>query len=170
MNFHDLITSRQSIRSFKDKTPKRDVLEQILEAARMAPSAVNFQPWEFIVASSADMLPRVHACYHRDWINTAPVVVVAIGNHKEVWRRQADGKDHTDVDLSIAIDHLILQATELGLGSCWVCNFDVDKVKSLFDLPSYQEPIALIPMGYPEEDLKPVDKERKALDEIVKWV
>lgn len=170
MNFHDLISSRQSIRSFKAKVPGQDVLEQIMEAARVAPSAVNFQPWEFIVVSSEQMIEKVHRCYHRDWFKTAPVCVIALGNHKVAWKRAADAKDHTDVDLAIAIDHLILQATELGLGSCWVCNFDTDKVVELLDLPAYLEPIALIPLGYPKADLKPQEKERKELKEIVRWL
>ena len=152
--------------------PDLALLKQVMEAARYAPSAVNFQPWQFLVVSKAPLLAQLKDCYHRDWINDAPVCIVAIGNHQEAWHRQADGKDHCDIDVSIAITHLTLQATELGLGTCWVCNFDVEKVKALFELAHNLEPIALIPIGYPvdKQDLTATSKDRKPLDDIVKWL
>lgn len=170
MNFHDLITSRQSVRKYKDKTPAHDELAMVVEAARMAPSAVNFQPWEFIVVTDDAMMKKVHTCYHREWFATAPACIIALGKHAEAWTRPVDDKDHTDIDLSIAIDHLTLQATELGLGTCWVCNFDVEKVKQLFSLAINVEAIALIPIGYPVEELKPEEKKRKPIEDIVRWV
>lgn len=172
MQFQDLILARQSVRAFKSEQPKKELLEMVLEAARMAPSAVNFQPWQFIVVSNKEKLQALQGCYHREWFQTAPVCIVVLGNHNQAWHRQADNKDHTDVDVAIAIDHLTLQASELGLGTCWVCNFEVDKVVSLFDLPTYLEPIALIPIGFPqdENDVLVTEKKRKSLDEIVKWI
>lgn len=170
MKFNDLILARKSVRSYQDKTPEKALLTQVLEAARLAPSAVNFQPWQFIVVIEEEKLKELHACYHREWFDTAPACIVVLGNHNEAWQRKADGKDHTDIDVSIAIDHMTLQAAELGLGTCWVCNFEVEKVASLFGLPSYLEPIALIPIGFPTESLIPQEKQRKSLDEIVKWL
>lgn len=172
MQFQELILMRQSVRSFKADVPKKDVLELVLDAARVAPSAVNFQPRQFIVVTDTEKLSQLHACYHREWFNSAPACIVVVGNHHEAWQRNSDGKDHTDIDVAIAIDHLTLQAAEIGLGTCWVCNFEVDKVKSLFSLSAYMEPIALIPIGYPtdESDLKPTEKKRKPLDEIVEWI
>ncbi|MCT4602113.1 MAG: nitroreductase family protein, partial [Marinifilum sp.] len=79
-----------------------------------------------------------------------------------------DGKDHTDIDASIAIDHMTLQATELGLGTCWICNFYVEKCKDFFQLPDHIEPIAILSLGYPNDDKMPA-KKRKSLEEIVHW-
>lgn len=172
MQFQELIISRQSVRSFKADLPDKEALTLVLNAARVAPSAVNFQPWQFIVVTESEKLKELKACYHREWFMSAPACIVVLGNHNEAWHRQSDKKDHTDIDVSIAIDHLTLQATEIGLGTCWVCNFEVDKVVALFDLPTYLEPIALIPIGFPSntEDVSPKEKERKPLDEIVKWI
>ena len=158
------------MRSYKAASPSEEELKMVMEAARMAPSAVNFQPWQFIVVRDETMLNKVKACYHREWFNTAPACIIALGNHQEAWQRPSDNKDHTDIDLAIAIDHLTLQATELGLGTCWICNFDVEKIKRLLDLPVHLEAIALIPIGYPEEALKPQDKKRKNEDDIVRWI
>lgn len=172
MPFSDLIKQRQSVRKFQARVPEQKLLEQILLAAQCAPSAVNFQPWQFMVVRTEPLLSQLKECYHREWINDAPVCIVALGNHQESWHRQADGKDHCDIDVSIAITQLTLQATELGLGSCWVCNFDVEKVNALFQLPHYLEPVAIIPVGYPllEQDMAIQEKKRKSLDDIVKWL
>lgn len=172
MEFSDLILARQSVRNYTSKVPDREILEQVLEAARVAPSAVNFQPWHFTVITQKEKLQDIHTCYHREWFNTAPACIVVCGNHNEAWHRQVDSKDHTDIDVAIAIDHLTLQATDLGLGTCWVCNFDVDKVRKLLALPSYIEPVALLPIGYPGDgfEIMPKEKKRKSLDEIVKWL
>lgn len=172
MQFKDLISARQSVRSFKAKVPSKELLTQVLNAARVAPSAVNFQPWQFIVVSEKDKLEALYGCYHREWFKSVPACIVVVGNHNEAWHRKADNKDHTDIDVAIAIDHLTLQAADLGLGTCWVCNFEVSQVATLFDLPTYLEPIALLPIGYPldMENLKFKEKKRKPLDEIVKWM
>lgn len=172
MQFQDLIRARQSVRSFKATVPSKDELTLVLDAARLAPSAVNFQPWQFLMVTDEKTLKKLHTCYHRDWFNTASACIVVLGNHNDAWQRNIDGKDYTDIDVAIAIDHLTLQAAEIGLGTCWVCNFEVTNVVSLFDLPSYLEPIALIPIGYPfdEDDLKSTEKKRKPLTEIVKWI
>jgi nitroreductase len=172
MVFNQLIKARKSIRNFKTDLPTKECLGQVLEAARLAPSAVNYQPWQFIVVTQSDKLSELHDCYHKEWFNSAPACIVVLGNHKESWHRAADGKDYCDIDVAIAIDHLTLQAAELGLGTCWVCNFENDKVRLLFNLPSHLEAIALIPVGYPvgDGDLLPVEKKRKSLKDIVEWI
>ncbi|MDE6393734.1 MAG: nitroreductase family protein, partial [Duncaniella sp.] len=106
--------------------------------------------------------------YTRDWIKTAPEFIIACGVHDEAWHRQMDGKDHTDVDVSIAVEHLCLAATSLGLATCWVCNFDPEIIRRAFRLPEGMEPVAIIPIGFPAEpDVIPA-KKRKAMDEIVR--
>lgn len=169
MSFLDLVKIRRSVRSYKSDVPDKKVLNVVLKAAQAAPSAVNFQPWQFFVVGEKEMLSALHACYHREWFSSAPACIVVLGNHNEAWHRRADGKDHTDIDVAIAIDHLTLQAAELGLGTCWVCNFEVEKVVRLFDLPAHLEPIALLPIGYPNDEETASEKKRKPLNETVKW-
>ncbi len=171
MDFLQLVKTRYSVREFKPTQIEIDKLEKVLEAGRLAPSAVNFQPWHFIVVNEEGMLQRLSECYHREWFKTAPCCIVVCGNHKEGWKRSSDGKDHTDIDAAIAIDHMTLQAAELGLGTCWVCNFDPQKTIDLFGLPESLEPIALIPIGYPEDEtyFDTKSKKRKPADEIISW-
>lgn len=93
--------------------------------------------------------------------------IIACGIHPAAWHR-ADGKD-TDIDVAIAVEHICLAATSLGLGTCWICNFDAPALSSASNLPDDTEPIAIIPLGYPNPDTKVPAKNRKAIDEIVKW-
>lgn len=115
------------------------------------------------------MMKKLYACYPRDWFKSAHTCVVAFGNHEQSWKRPKDGKDHCDIDVAIAVTHLMLAATEQGLGSCWIGNFDVKKCKEIFDCSAHIEPIALIPIGYPGEN-KVHEKQRKSMDEIVSWI
>jgi nitroreductase len=132
---------------------------------RLAPSAVNKQPWGFRIVSKEEDKARLQQCYNRDWFKTAPMYVVASVLHDEEWVR-SDGKHHGDIDIAIAVEHLCLAATEQGLATCWVCNFDADKCKQLFAIADNEEPAVLIPIGYPADELK--EKKRKAVEEIVK--
>jgi nitroreductase len=133
----------------------------------MAPSAVNYQPWHFIVITDEEDLQSIHEVYHRTWFREAPAVIAVCADHSLSWKRKTDGKDFADIDAAIAIDHLVLKATELNLGTCWVCNFNVEMARQKLELPDHVEPIALIPIGYTEATA-PV-KSRKELSEIVHW-
>jgi nitroreductase len=166
MDFEQLASARYSLRNYSGKQVEEEKLIKILEAARIAPSAVNYQPIKIYAIQSEKMLAAIKECYHRNWINAAPVVLVVTGLHDIAWKRGSDGKDHTDIDAAIAIDHITLQASDLGLGTCWVCNFDAVKCREVLNLDQQEEPIALIPLGYPESDSVPVHK-RKSLDELV---
>ena len=167
-NLLSLSRQRHATRNYAQQPVPDDVLQYILEVARMAPSAVNYQPWTFVVVREPDMLRRLQAVYHREWFNSAPCCIVVCGNHNESWHRASDGKDHCDIDIAIATDHLALAATECGLGTCWVCNFDVEACAQLLELPSNVEPMVLLPIGYPVES-EPSPKKRKTIDEIVVW-
>ncbi|NWJ51098.1 MAG: nitroreductase family protein [Bacteroidetes bacterium] len=170
MNLLEIAKARYSCRNFKPDLVEKDKIMTLLEAARVAPSGVNFQPWHFIVIQSSENLEKIHQAYKREWLKTAPLIIVACGDHDLSWRRN-DGKDILDIDVTIAIDHLILQATELGLGTCWVCNFNVIRLKENLKLPDHIEPIAIIPIGYPNDVTDPDrhDIKRKSLNEIVHW-
>ena len=168
MNFIELANQRSSIRNFAPMPVENEKLLQVLEAARIAPSAANFQPWLFIVITEPELLQMIYPLYPREWLTSAPLIIIALGDHNKGWHRGKDDKDFTEVDLAIAIDHMTLAATELGLGTCWVCNFDTQKLQDIFDLPDNIEPIALIPVGYPAAKTNPV-KIRKSLEQIVRW-
>lgn len=167
MEFDTLIRKRYSVRSFTNQKVDRNTLLELLEAARMAPSAANFQPWHFIVITEPERLVEIQEAYPRAWFKEAPVCIVVCSDHLLSWKRKPDGKDFADVDLAIAIDHLMLKATELGLGTCWVCNFDVSLARKMLQLPDHIEPLAIIPLGYTESQA-PV-KMRKPLSEIIHW-
>lgn len=166
MKFIDLVKTRYSVRSYEARPVEREKLDYILECVRLAPSAVNFQPWRFAVVTDSEKLAALKTAYAREWIQTVPCMIVACGNHDEAWHRKTDGKDHADVDVSIAVEHLCLAATEQGLGTCWVCNFDTERCREVMNLPENLEPIALIPVGYPAEHAVP-EKKRKSLEEIL---
>jgi nitroreductase len=170
MKLFEIAKARYSCRNYKSQEVEKDKIITILEAARVAPSGVNFQPWHFIVIQSLENKEKVCQAYNREWFKTAPLFIIACGDHKISWKRN-DGKDIMDIDVTIAIDHLILQATELGLGTCWVCNFNIKKLKENFKLPDHIEPIAIIPLGYPNDTAVP-DRhllKRKPLNEIIHW-
>lgn len=166
----DLIKSRSSVRRYSSRPVEREKIELLLEAARLAPSAVNFQPWKFVVITGKAGKEALCGCYTNEWFRTAPIYIVACGNHKESWHRKFDGKDHCDIDLAIAAEHICLCAEAQGLGTCWVCNFDPVKLTQYLALPDGWEPIAIIPAGYPEGDGAVRPKNRKTIEETTLWI
>ncbi|MDF1574596.1 MAG: nitroreductase family protein [Bacteroidales bacterium] len=170
-HFIELAKSRYSCRSYEARPVEQEKLTLILEAGRVAPSAVNFQPWHFYVIREKHDLERFYEAYHREWFRTAPCVIVVCADHSRSWKRKDDGKDHADVDIAIATDHMTLQAAELGLATCWICNFNVEKTRELLKLPGHREPVVILPLGYPLDRADPErhrDK-RKPLSEIVSY-
>lgn len=167
MTFQELAKKRFSVRSYSDRAVEDEVLNYVLECARMAPSAVNRQPWHFYVARSEEARHRVQQTYPREWFATAPLYIVVTILHGESWHRPSDQKDHGDIDIAIATEHICLAAAERGLGTCWVCNFDADLCRRLLSLPEGEEPAVLIPIGYPAADAEPRPTTRKPLAETV---
>lgn len=165
MNFQELVKARYSVRKYDDRPVEAEKLDYIFECVRLAPSAVNVQPWRFRIVTDKETIAALQTCYKRDWLSTAPCIIVACSNHEEAWHRRADNKDHADIDIAIAVEHLCLAATEQGLGTCWVCNFDSARCRELLQIPESWEPAVLIPIGYPADE--PREKVRKALDEIL---
>ncbi len=170
MKFLELAKLRFSSRNYKNDSVEEEKILTILEAGRIAPSAANYQPWHFIVVREKEILNKIYETYHRPWFKQAPVVIIVCGDHNLSWKR-ADNKDHCDIDAAIAIDHMTLQAAELGLGTCWICNFDVKKCAEILNLPPHIEPIALVPVAYPNDkaDTERHKSKRKSLQEIVHW-
>ena len=168
-HFIELAKARYSCRNYDTRPVEQEKLDLILEAGRVAPSAVNFQPWHYYVLQEPEDLEKFYPAYHREWFRTAPCVIVICADHSASWKRKADGKDHADVDAAITTDHMTLQATELGLATCWICNFDVEKCRELLKLPDHLEPVVILPLGYPLDAVDPErhDAKRKPLSEIV---
>ena len=167
MNFLELARKRCSVRQYSDRSVEPEKMDYVLEVARLAPSAVNKQPWHILLIESKEKRQQLQSCYDREWFKQAPLYLIVCGNHAESWKRAEDGKDHADVDVAILTEHLCLAAAEQGLGTCWVCNFNVARCKQLFNLPEDLEPVVLLPLGYPaDESAFEGEKKRKALTEI----
>jgi len=169
MDFLELAKKRYSVRKYQNKAIEEDKLNYVLECGRVAPSAVNNQPWHFIVVTEKEKKQKIMSTYKKPWILSAPALIVVCGDHQKSWRRP-DGKDHCDIDIAIAIDHMTLAASEKGLGTCWVCMFDAFNCHTLLKLPSHLEVIALLPIGCPDRE-KNLDRHitRKGIDQIVHW-
>ena len=166
MNFKELCEARYSCRAYETKPIEDEKLKYIRECVRLAPSAVNRQPWKFVLVTDATQLAVLHRCYDREWIKNAPAIVVCCQQRDEAWVRPCDGKNHADIDIAIAVEHLCLAAAEQGLGTCWVCNFDVERCAQLFNIPSNEEVAVLIPIGYAADEAK--EKKRKDLKDILR--
>lgn len=169
MTVAEAISSRYSCRNYSAyKIPGREQIEELLECARLAPSAVNRQPWRFVVVRAGDDAGRraVLDAYPRDWMVSAPCYIVVCGVPAEAWVRGCDGHGHLDIDVAIAAEHICLAATAAGLGSCWVCNFDPAVLSAGLELPEEVIPKVIIPIGYPADAGIP-GKKRKPLSEII---
>lgn len=169
MNFQSLVAQRYSVRSYTAEAVSEDDIQYLLACARLAPSAVNFQPWHFYVVRSEEAKEGLRACYDREWFRTAPLYIVCTVRRDLSWKRKSDGKDHGDIDVAIAAEHICLAATERGLGTCWVCNFDGARCQEVLQLPANEEAVVLLPVGHvaPKAEAKP--KQRKEWEELVSW-
>jgi len=166
MEFTTLVESRYSVRSYKTDPIEEEKLQKVLQTARLAPTATNNQAFQFIVIHTKGREEELKRIYRSDWFTQAPLVVCACGIPAENWVRM-DGKNYNDVDVAIAMDHLILAATNEGLGTCWIGAFDAEAAKEVLGLPEGVEPIAFTPLGYPAGEPKP--KKRKELSELVRY-
>lgn len=165
MEFYEVLKKRRSIRKYKTLPVEQDKLDRILGAARIAPSAKNLQPWHFIVIKDEGIKLRLKEAYGQDWFVNAPVIVCVCGEPAKAWIRR-DGKSYLDVDIAITFEHLILAAAAEELGTCWIGAFDPAAVKRVLGLPGGIEPIAMTPLGYPDEAPRPFL--RKSMAEIVR--
>jgi nitroreductase len=166
VDFTELIERRYSVRAYKPDPVEDEKLQLVLEAARLAPTAANRQPFQFIVIQTAGREAQLQRVYKRRWFAQAPLVICACAIPDQAWSRM-DGKPYADVDVTIAMDHLILAATEQGLGTCWIAAFDPAAAREVLALPKGVEPVAFTPLGYPADELGP--KQRKPLAELVRY-
>ncbi|MEG6513481.1 nitroreductase family protein [Desulforamulus ruminis] len=166
MNFQELIQKRYSVRAYKSDPVPPEALQQVLEAARPAPTAVNKQPFQLIVIHTEGRKEELKRIYKGNFFSEAPVLICICVIPAQAWSRK-DGKNYGLVDATIAMDHLILAATELGLGTCWVAAFDPDAAREILGLPDEVEPVAFTPLGYPVDT--PTHTSRKPLSELVRY-
>jgi nitroreductase len=165
MEFSALIRTRYSVRAYRPDPVEEEKLERVLEAARLAPTAANRQPFQIIVIHTEGREDDLQRIYRRKWFVQAPLVVCICAIPDEGWVRM-DGKGYTDVDAAIAMDHLVLAATDQGLGTCWIAAFDPGAAREVLGLPEGVEPIAFTPLGYAAD--QPRSKERKPRSDLVR--
>ena len=170
MDFTKLAEARYSLRKFSDRAVDKATLDRILHAARVAPTACNFQPQKIYVVQSADALAKLRqsTSYHFN----APVILAICYDRNQTWKRACDCQCSGLVDASIITTHLMLQAAELGLGTTWVGSFEPAKAAKALDLPANIIPVALLPLGYPAADAAPaaMHTTRKDIAETVIWL
>ena len=168
MSFEKLAAEkRYSCRSFEQRSVEKQDMDKILEAGRIAPTAGNFQPQRVIVINTPEGMQKLAQCTHYTY--GAPAALIVCYDENEVWVRNYDGKNSGDVDASIVTTQMMLQAAELGIGTCWIGHFDPRKIKELFNIPENIVPVAILDMGYPGENGRPhpVHWKRKDLTETV---
>jgi nitroreductase len=169
MNFLELAKKRYAVRNFLAKKVEQEKLKIILEAGRVAPTGANMQPQELIVVQEISGLEKLKLAAN---VYGAPLAIIICGNKNSVWKRSFDGKNLIDIDTSIVTDHMMLQATELGLGTIWVCYFKPDVIRKEFNLPEHIEPINILGIGYASGKKASPDRhdeKRKSLDKIVSY-
>ncbi len=198
MQLKEAIEQRRSIRKYKKDPVDRSIIKELLEAARLAPSGTNIQPWRFLAVTSQEMRKKLAACtFHLNFIAEAPLTMVCCADLQALEARKQRIKElvvagafegtelekvsfseyqqksrqndafnlaYVNLNVAIAIEHMVLRAVELGLGSCWTMMFSQKKVKELLDLPDSFHVVALVPIGYPDQ--QPKQRPRLSLEEI----
>jgi nitroreductase len=164
MELSDVIQKRYSVRGYKPDPVEDEKLLAVLEAARQAPTAANRQRFQLIVIHTEGREEELGRIYGREWFVQAPIVICACRYPMGPERKR---KDYTDVDIGIVVDHLILKAAELGLGTCWIGAFDPAAAREVLGLPDEVEPVVFTPLGYP--DAPPRGTDRKPLSKLVRY-
>jgi len=166
MEVREAIEKRRSVRAYEDRPIPEEKLKRVLEAARLAPSASNQQPWKFVVVQDVESRKKLaRAAGNESFVGEAPVVIAAVALRTD--HIMMCGVHSYPVDLAIAVDHITLAAVEEGLGSCWIGAFSQTEVKRILNIPKQYMVVALLPIGYPTE--AGGLKSRKPLETIVSY-
>ena len=171
MEFLELAKSRYSVRSFSEKKIENEKLEAILEAGRVAPTACNNQPQRIYVLNSADAIEKLKKVCR--FVFGAGTVLIITSDENAEWKNPFTDKYHTgEIDCSIVCTQMMLQAWELGIGSCWVGYYDPELIENEFSIPANEKVVAILPLGYPSKDNKPAAMHfsRKPLEQSVKYL
>lgn len=159
MEFEQLIRERYSVRNFKSDPLSETVIQQILQAGHVAPTGCNYQPQRILVLNTEESIKKMRACTKCHF--GAPTALLVCHNTEESWKRRYDGALSSPVDAAIVATHMMLAAHNMGVGVCWVMHFDPEAMRNAFSIPPSVEPCALLVMGYPAEDAKPLDLHHK---------
>ena len=167
MEYSQLIKERYSVRKFSDRPVEESKVTAILEAARLAPTAVNKQPQRILVLRDAASMEKLKAC--TPYAFNAPMALAVCCRRDEAWVRPYDGDNSAIVDAAIVATHLMLAVHDIGLGSTWVGHFDPEAFRQAFTLPDNVTPVAVFPIGYPAADASPSPQheKRRSLNETV---
>jgi nitroreductase len=166
LDFFEAIKNRRSIRKYQDKSVEKEKLQRVLEAARLAPSAMNRQPYQVFVVASKDVLSKVELACNQRW--EAPIMIAMVSSPKEAWVRD-DGEEFWKADTAIAMNQVSLAAFAEGLGTCWIAAFKENEVKEILSVDSDSRIPFLSPLGYPAENKGPITN-RKTIESLVRNV
>ena len=166
MDLFEAIATRYSVRGYRPDPIDDETLARVLEAARRAPTAANRQAFRVVVIHTKGREDELLRVYGRPWFVQAPLVLAMVAVPGEAWRRM-DDKPYDEVDATIAMDHLVLAATALGLGTCWIAAFDPAAARQVLGLPDDVEPLAFTPLGLPDKPSAATG--RRPLDELVRY-
>jgi len=161
----EAIKRRRSIRKYQQKVVEKEKLLNVLEAARLAPSAMNRQPYAFVVITEKETIKKLSSACNQQWV--APVMIVVCAFPKESWVRD-DGEEYWKVDAANAMNNIALQASAEGLGTCWIAAFREEKIKDILKINPEARVLALTPLGYPDEKKGPITN-RKTINELVHY-
>lgn len=168
MNFNTLAKKRVSIRSYTSEPVSGEQLTEVLEAGRLAPTACNLQPFQFVVVREKENLAALAEGYPAPWFAEAPVVIAVCTLPAKAWKRtRHDDRCYADIDAAIAADHMTLAAANIGLGTCWIGAFDPKIVRKVLGVPRTVEPLILLTLGHPAEKGRP--KVRQPLEKLVRF-
>jgi nitroreductase len=163
VDFQELIRKRYSVRAYKPDLVDEEKLARVLEAARLAPTASNLQPFRVIVIETKGRKEELGRVYKREWFTQAPLILAVCALPKQSWVRKYDGWNAAEVDATIAMTHIVLAAADEGLGTCWIAAFDPQAAREVLGLPPDVIPSAFTPLGYPA-DTQPPRKRRPLAD------
>lgn len=171
MDFSQLIGERYSCRKFKDLPVEQEKIEKILNAALAAPTACNLQPQRILVLTDKKLINALDEEKCTRFTFGAPLIFVMCADREKAWTRKYDGVNSAEIDSSIAMTHMMLQAQELGLGTTWVMALNPEIAREVLSIPDNLEIISFMPTGYPADDAEPAQKhyESIALDEMAKY-
>lgn len=168
MDFEKLILNRYSCRHYSDQEIEENILAKVLEAARLAPTAANRQPFQVIIIQTENQSDALLKIYPKEWFVQPPLILCVCAQPDLGWqRRKYDQQSYAVVDAAIVVDHITLQAADVGLGTCWIGDFDPQAARDFLGLPDQVEPVAFTPLGYPLD--QPGPKKRKDLSDLVRY-
>ena len=168
MDFQELLLARYSVRAYLPDNVPEILLREVLEAARLAPTAANRQPFRVIVIHTRGREAELLRIYPRDWFAAAPIVLAVCAVPGEAWQRSRfDGWSAAETDATIVTDHMLLAAANRGLGTCWIAAFDPKAAREVLGLPEWVVPVSFTPLGWPAD--APGPKERRPLEDLVRY-